>query len=152
METQAALARGDAPEYAPTAPGSAGLVPDPPYSGAAPSGVAGSYLTAGLRSELMHVLIVVDAQKLLGHTLDSLADYITLISLSRITSLDTCNELPSILDLLSSSCGGRTAPTSLTAADTAFLKALYATELDKKLNVEEGEVRDRMMAILLNKP
>jgi hypothetical protein len=139
-------------EQAPSAPGTPGVVPDAPYAGTVPGGVAGSRIGASLRSELLHVLVVVDAQKLLNLPLDSVLDYIAMVSLTRITLSDTCSELPSILDILSERCSARARPTTLTPADAAFLKALYATELDKKLNIEEGEVRDRMMAILLNKP
>jgi len=139
-------------DFAPGLPGTAGVVPDPPYAGAAPIGLAGSYLTAALRSELLQVLVIVDVQKAQGLSMEQLSDYIAMVSLSRITQLDTCNELPSILDLLSVSCSGRPHPTALTSADAAFLKALYATELEKIVNVEQGEVRDRMLATLKSTP
>jgi hypothetical protein len=146
------MAQGSTPvEFAPSA-ASAGLATDAPYGGVAPSGQAESYLTARLRSELVHVLVIVDSSKLLKLSLEQVSDYIAMISLTRITTLDTCNQLPSILDLLAESCSSRPPPTGLTPADAAFLKALYSTELDKTLNVEEGEVRDRMMAILLDNP
>jgi hypothetical protein len=145
-------AKGDTPVEQAPGTGDAGLVPDAPYAGAAPGGVAGSWLTSGLRSELLHVLVIVDAQSLLATPMEPVADYIALVSLTRVSSRAACNELPSILDLLSESCSGRPRPTALTPADSAFLRALYSTELDMKLNIEEGEVRDRMMSILLNKP
>lgn len=37
---------------------------------------------------------------------------------------------------------------SITAADTAFLQALYSSDLERKLNIEQGEIRDRMVAVL----
>jgi hypothetical protein len=146
------IQEGSTPDTPPGVAGNPGVVPDAPYGGAVPSGVAGSRVGANLRSELLHVMVVVDAQKLLTIPLESVADYIAMVSLTRITEPDTCNELPSILDLLSESCSRRPRPTALTPADSAFLRALYATELDKKLNIEAGEVRDRMMTILLSKP
>jgi hypothetical protein len=81
-------------------------------------------------------------------SLAAITDYISMIALTRIVSLDTCNELPSILDLLSSACGTRATADSITEADTAFLQALYRSDLERKLNIEQGEMRDRMVAVL----
>lgn len=136
----------------PPSSGRVDVVPDAPYGGAAPGGLAGSHLGAGLRSELLYVLVIVDASKLSGVPLEALADYLAMVSLSRMTALDTCNELPSIIDLLSPRCIGRTPPAGLTAADSAFLTALYASALEMRLNVQQGELRDRMMEILQKKP
>lgn len=141
-----------AAEFAATVTATPGVIPDPPYGAGAPSGRAGSLLTVGLRSELFHVLVIVDAQKVQGVALQSVADYVSLVALTRISALDTCNELPSILDLLSKSCSERPRPLALTPADTAFLKALYSSELDQKLNIEQGEVRQRMITILRKTP
>jgi hypothetical protein len=126
------------------------LTPDPAYGGgSAPGGLAGSRLSAGLRSELLHVLIIVDARKLKGMSLETVSDYIALLSLTRVGSLDACDRLPSILDLFAAACGERARPATLSEADSAFLQALYATTLDGKLGIEESEVQGRMMAALL---
>jgi hypothetical protein len=47
------------------------------------------------------------------------------LTLSVAQSPDHCDPLPSILDLMSSSCATREVPTAITAGDLAFLKALY---------------------------
>jgi hypothetical protein len=146
------LTEGATPEQPPGLPGSPDVVPDAPYGGGGvPAGLSGSRVGASLRSELVYVLVVVDVRKLLSIPLEAVLDYIALVSLTRINAPGACNELPSILDLLSESCGARARPAALTPADTAFLTALYASELDKNLNIEEGELRDRMMAILLHR-
>jgi hypothetical protein len=150
MQNQAAVPQGDAPEYAPGVPGEPGLVPDAPYGGAVPMGVAGSRLGIGLRSELVHVLVIVDAQKLLTVPMPALADYIAMVTLTQAPLTDVCNELPSILDLLSAKCGDRPRPTGLTSPDVAFLKALYAASLDKNLNIEQGDVNYRMVDNLMS--
>jgi hypothetical protein len=141
----------ETPEFAPSA-GVAGVVPDGPYGGATQMGLAGSLTGAGLRGELLHVLVIVDAQKLEGLPLNALADYIAMISLTRMTDLDSCNELPSIIDLLAGACSGRERPAALTAADEAFLKALYTASLERNLNIEQGALRDRMLATLRKQP
>ena len=92
-------------------PGICGLVADgarvdPAYGGrVCPSGIAGSYFTKGLTSEFLHVLVIVDTRKVAGDSLRSIADYIAMLALTRMGSLDGCSELPSIIDLLSSGCG-----------------------------------------------
>jgi hypothetical protein len=48
-----------------------------------------------------------------------------MLAFSVVQSPDHCDPLPSILDLMPSSCGARDRPTAITAGDLAFLKALY---------------------------
>jgi hypothetical protein len=114
--------------------------------GTAPSGLAGSHLGMSLRSEFLHVMVIVDSRKVTGLPLGALSDYVAMIALTRMVSLDTCSELPSIIDLLSAGCGERAKPGAITAADTAFLKALYDSNLEFRLNLEQGEMHDRMLA------
>jgi hypothetical protein len=71
------------------------------------------------------VVLVVDVRKIGGASIGAIADYLAVLSLSVIQSPDNCDPLPSILDLMSSSCGARAKPTAITAGDLAFLKALY---------------------------
>jgi hypothetical protein len=122
---------------------------DPAHGrGFAPSGMPGSYLTKSLTSELLHVLVIVDTRKVAGDSLRSIADYIAMLALTRMGSLDGCSELPSIIDLLSSGCDERDKPQALTDADTAYLKALYSSDLEMNLNIEQGDMRDRMVAAI----
>lgn len=71
------------------------------------------------------VILVVDTTKVVGHRIGAIADYLAMLTLSVAQSPDHCDSLPSILDLMSSSCGTREKPTTITAGDLAFLKALY---------------------------
>jgi hypothetical protein len=71
------------------------------------------------------VILVVDTTKVVGHTIGTIADYLAMLTLSVAQSPDHCDPLPSILDLMSSSCATREVPTAITAGDLAFLKALY---------------------------
>src|SRR5579862_9674862 len=107
-------------------------------------GQAGSHLGHHNRSEFARVTVIVDLSALREHTLQSIADYIAMLVLTR-TGLDGCNALSSILDLLSPDCGGRPPPSSITDADLSYLKALYASNLEVRLNLERGELHDRML-------
>jgi hypothetical protein len=80
---------------------------------------------SGSGSGIGIVILVVDTTKVVGYTIGALADYLAMLTLSVVQSPDHCDPLPSILDLMSSSCGTREVPTAITAGDLAFLKALY---------------------------
>jgi hypothetical protein len=71
------------------------------------------------------VILIVDTAKVVGNTIGTISDYLAMLTLSVVQSPDHCDALPSILDLMSSSCGAREMPTAVTAGDLAFLKALY---------------------------
>jgi hypothetical protein len=119
---------------------------DPAYGvGFAGFGNGGSYFTKGFMSELLQVFIIVDSSKVAGDSLSSISDYISMLALTRVGSLDGCSDLPSITDLLSSGCGNRQRPLALTETDTAYLKSLYSSDLEKNLNLEQGDIRDRMV-------
>ncbi len=93
---------------------------------------------------IVSVVVVVDTTKIVGIRIGPLADYIAMISLSLVQSPDHCDPLPSILDLMSSSCGARERPTTVTAGDLAFLRALYL--LDPNLrSLSRDEIEVHMM-------
>jgi len=96
-------------------------------------------------SGIVSVIIVVDTTKVVGYSIGSIADYIGVVALSLAQSPDHCDPLPSILDLLSSSCGMREKPISITAGDVAFLKALYFhnTGLGPSLSIDD--IQSNMM-------
>lgn len=71
------------------------------------------------------VILVVDTTRVAGFRIGAIADYLAMLTLSVAQSPDHCDPLPSILDLMSSSCGTREKPTAITAGDLAFLRALY---------------------------
>jgi hypothetical protein len=81
--------------------------------------------SGGSGSGIGIVILVVDTTKVVGYTIAAIADYLAMLTLSVAQSPDHCDPLPSILDLMSSSCGAREMPTAITAGDLAFLKALY---------------------------
>ena len=94
-----------------------------PYSG------LGSRIRPRNSSQFVNTLIVVDLNQVEGREIGPISDYVTMLALSNAQSLDDCGPLPSILDLMAKGCEGRPAPQSLTDADFAFLKALYAVDI-----------------------
>jgi hypothetical protein len=118
---------------------------DETAGGFQPSGIVGSRLTGRrVRSEFVHVLIIVDSAQVVRYPLASVADYLAMLSLSRMAQLDQCAPLPSITDLLASGCVAPVA-NSLTATDRAYLKALYSSDPEQSLNMERADLRGQMM-------
>jgi hypothetical protein len=109
-----------------------------------PSGSADSLLSHGQLSEFAHILIIADSSELERYSLRSIADYVALLSLTRMAQLDKCAPLASITDLLAHDCAVPVAD-EITAADRAYLKGLYSANLDKVFNIEQGDVHERMM-------
>lgn len=112
------------------------------YYAASAGAVTGSRLGDGMRSSLYHVIIVADPNKLVDHEVGTLADYVTLLALSQITSLDTCQSLPSIVNLLAPACS-RTVQ-SLTENDLGYLHGLYKMGADRTARTQQDEIAFQM--------
>jgi hypothetical protein len=106
-------------------------------SGSAGS-VTGSRLDDGMRSTFYHVIIVADPNRLLDHEIGTLADYIAMLALAQLSSLDTCQQLPSIVNLLAPGCAGPA--TALTGSDLGYLEGLYHMRASAKLSVQQDEI------------
>jgi Secretin and TonB N terminus short domain len=90
------------------------------------------------------VILVVDATKVVGYPVGALADYAAMLTLSVVQSPDHCDPLPSILDLMSSSCATREIPTGITAGDLAFLKALYYKNTGLGASLSRPQIEENM--------
>lgn len=100
---------------------------------------------SGSGSGIGMVIIVADTTKIVGYTVGALADYVAMLALSVAQSPDHCDSLPSILDLMSSSCAARERPTAITAGDLAFLKALYYKNTGLGPSISRAEIQGNMM-------
>jgi hypothetical protein len=91
------------------------------------------------------VILVVDTRKVAGYAIGTIADYVAVLTLSVVQSPDHCDPLPSILDVMSSSCGTREKPTAVTAGDLAFLKALYYRNTGLHSSLSRDEIKYNML-------
>ena len=66
----------------------------------------------GDMSGISVVFLIVDTNKVAGEAIGTIADYVAVLALSVVQSPDHCDVLPSILDLMSPSCGTREAECS----------------------------------------
>lgn len=105
-----------------------GVTIDTAY-GPSPFTGTGSRIRVKNSGQIVNALIIADLTKVSGKEIGPIADYVSMLALSQPASWDGCNTLPSILDLMSSGCGGREPPTALTDSDIAYLKALYAADI-----------------------
>jgi hypothetical protein len=108
--------------------------------------VTGSAIGNGTRSTFFHVIIVVDANRLAGYQIGPLADYITMLSLAQLNSLDACRQLPSIVNMLAAGCGQKAS--DMTKNDLAYLGGLYKMSPDKSLLFQQSEIADQMKVTL----
>jgi hypothetical protein len=109
-----------------------------------------SFATQCRQSLFKNVFIVVDSKVLGSNALEVIADYLTLVALADPGSLDGCNDLPSVLDVLARSpCPGRDPPDGLTPADAAYLTALYTADHEGRAWAETGDISNRMAKILV---
>jgi len=112
--------------------------------GGTPGGCAGSHFTQCLSSEFVNVLVLVDGNRVNGQTIGPVADYVAMLALAKVASIDDCADLPSILDLLSTKCGDRPKPRALTQTDIAYLAGLYSMDLKNLFWLQRDSVADRM--------
>ena len=101
-----------------------------------------SRLGDGLRSDLYNVIIVADRDKLARFEVGPLSDYIAMLALAQIASLDVCQQLPSIVNLLVPDCERKSL--TLTEYDRAYLHGLYAATNDLSLGVQQDQVAYQM--------
>jgi hypothetical protein len=104
--------------------------------------VSGSRLGDGLHSALYHVIIVADPAKLVDYEMGAVGDYIAMLALTQLSSLDTCQALPSIVNLLAGGCAQK--PEGLTENDAAYLRGLYHMGPGRNLRNQEDEVAYQM--------
>jgi hypothetical protein len=106
----------------------------------------GTRLGGGTESEIGIgvVILIIDTTKVAGYPIGTIADYLSMVTLSVVQSPDHCDPLPSILDLMSSSCGTREKPTAMTAGDLAFVKALYYRNTGIGPSLSRDSILDNM--------
>jgi hypothetical protein len=90
-------------------------------------GRAGSRLSNGMSTEVVHSLIVGDANRVAGEKIDAVADYIAVLALARWQGTERCSSISTILNLMAQGCA-EDPPQAVTAADLALLTGLYSVD------------------------
>lgn len=102
----------------------------------------GSRLGDGRRSELGHVLVVVDLAKVNGIKLSAIADDVAMLSLAQTTAFENCQPIVSIANLTAPGCAFKT--DTLSASDRAYLRALYKIDIRASLVEQWGDLAYEM--------
>jgi hypothetical protein len=108
--------------------------------------VTGNRINDGARSGFNHIIIVIDSKKLAGQSFVSLADYIAMLALTQLNSLDTCQQVPSVVNMLAENCDQHA--DGITATDLAYLHGLYKMGSDKGLLFQQNDIADAMTVTL----
>ena len=109
---------------------------------AATANVTGSRLGDGVSGAITNVVIVADTGKLIDRGVIVLADYMAMLALAQVKPPESCQPLPTILNLMLPDCA-QTA-TALTSADLAFLRALYKITPTATFNGQRREMQYQM--------
>jgi hypothetical protein len=108
---------------------------------------SGSRLNNGYDSGLHNVLIVAEPARLFDYEVGSLADYITMLALSQSASPESCQDLPSISNLMAKGC--TSAAVKITDGDLAFLSGLYRLPSGYGLTAQQTGIGYQMKKILV---
>jgi hypothetical protein len=109
-----------------------------------PAGAAGSRLTSGLSSRLVHVLILADANVVAGQQTDAIAELLAFLALAQTPVAEECGEAPTILNLMNPACPPERRPAALTDADLAYLRALYSSDPEAGERLQRGNIVQHM--------
>jgi hypothetical protein len=113
-------------------------------------GRAGSRLGNDMSAEVVHSLILADANKVAGEKIDAVADYIAVLALAKWQNLDRCNAIPTILNLMAAGCADP--PEAATRADLALLTGLYAVDPRELGSQQRASIASRMAASAPDSP
>jgi len=104
--------------------------------------VTGFHMADGRRSALFNVIVAVNPVKLADHEIGAIADYVSFLALSQLASLDRCQPLPSIINMLVPDCAAQA--DALTESDLAFLRGLYKMRADGNLQMQKDFISYQM--------
>jgi hypothetical protein len=113
--------------------------------GTAPPCLPGSRLHTECTSEIVNVILIADTRKVAGYTIGSISDYLAVLALTMVQAPDSCDPLPSILDLMTPTCRIADRPGAITAGDLAFLKGLYRADLSAAPMLERDSILSTML-------
>lgn len=98
----------------------------------------------GLRSEFTTAVIVVDTAGIVGQQIGPVADYIAMLALSQGAYYDTCQNVPTITNLMAPDCGSDFKPAALTDIDLTYLRGLYRMNAGSSFMGERASIEFEM--------
>lgn len=102
----------------------------------------------GLMSEFQHITIVVDTGKVIAMEMGTLADYIAMLALSQPQNFDTCQDLPSITNLLvTPACTAENITVAMSVHDLSYLDGLYKMNMAGTVHTQRSEIGYQMKQV-----
>jgi hypothetical protein len=77
-----------------------------------------------------------------------IADYVAMLALSRTEDYEDCQLMPSITNLLSSSCDDKLKPSQITPTDIAYLRGVYKMDAGAVLQIQQDQIAGEMASSL----
>jgi hypothetical protein len=104
---------------------------------------SGGHINNGMLSGFFHILIVIDSTKMAGQKIVPLADYISMLALTQINSLDACQQQqPSVVNMLAADCDH--AQDGVTEFDLAYLQGIYRMSAGRELMFQRNDIASTM--------
>ena len=114
-------------------------------------GSSGGHIGNGMTSGFNHIMIVIDSAKVAGEKIVPLSDYIAMLALTQIKSLDACQQQqPSVVNMLAAGCDH--AQDGLSAFDLAYLQGLYGMSASRGLLFQRNDIAAIMTDKLIDQP
>lgn len=108
---------------------------------------SGSRLNSDTRQDFNRAIIIVDASRVGGVQLATLADYIAMVALAQVNPSADTSAFPTIMNVFAERPAGAPAPTAMTEWDLAFLNALYSsTRHAANVQQQQREIARRMQS------
>ena len=111
--------------------------------------VPGFKTDEGLRSQFDHVAIVVDTEKVAKMKADAVTDYISMVALAQLSSVESCQGLASITNMLVAGC--MPGADALTANDMGYLRGVYQSNPKLSAQAQKNEIGRRMLQAVAEK-
>ena len=106
--------------------------------------VSGSRVDDGLKSEFTTAVVIMDTNKIAGQEIGPLADYIAMLALSQGQYYDTCQNVPTITNLMAADCGAEMKPAAITDVDMTYLRGLYNMNTGRSYLGERASIEYEM--------
>jgi hypothetical protein len=123
---------------------SSGMGPPCDIKAPAMMGKAGSRLGNDMSTELVHALILADANKVADEKIGAVADYVAVLALARWQGLEKCNALPTILNLMADGCEADRIAEAATPGDLGLLEGLYVVNPRESGAQQRATIAGRM--------
>jgi hypothetical protein len=109
----------------------------------------GFALQDGLRSQFDHISIIVDTEKVAKMKADAVTDYISMVALAQLSSVETCQGLASITNILVTGCAQ--GADTLTVNDLGYLRGVYQSDPTLAPQTQKNEIGRRMLEAVAEK-